>query len=48
MSCSGKAQPLTSLGTARAQSIKIDLSWVVPGWPDSFRTESLGAQVDTL
>lgn len=42
------SQPLTSLGAARAESIKIDLSWVIPGWPGSSRTESLGAQVDTL
>lgn len=42
------SQPLISRGTARAQSIRTDLSWVVPGWPDSSRTESLGVQVDTL
>jgi hypothetical protein len=41
-------QALMSLGAGRAQSLKTDLRWVVPGWPASSRTESLGAQVDTL
>jgi hypothetical protein len=42
------SQPLTSLGARRAQSIRTDLTWVAWGWPDSSRTESLGAQVETL
>jgi hypothetical protein len=42
------SQPLMSLGAARAQSIKTDVSWAVPGLPGAFGMESIGAQVDTL
>lgn len=42
------SKPLMSLGAARAQRIRTDLTWVVPGWSCASGKESLIAQVDTL
>lgn len=42
------SKPLMSCGAARAQSIRTNLRWVVPGWPITLRNESLGLQVDTV
>ncbi len=41
-------ESLTSLGTARDQSIRTDVSWVILDLDGRPRTESLGMQVNTL
>jgi hypothetical protein len=42
------SKPLMSCCAARAQNIRADLCWDVPGWPCASGKESLVAQVDTL